>query len=150
MMHPERIEHHKSKPEKVIADLDQQILSKEASGVLNWMLVGLDKLRADGWQLNLNSQQQRSVDNLLLESEGHAVFVRECLTRDAEGQLTVPDCFSAYVEFCNQHGWTALTKNKFGSLIGDVVVRQFGTTTRNDIHDGSGKAQRGWKGIRHL
>jgi len=142
------IEYRKPKPEKVIADLDKQILTSEASGVLNWMLAGLDKLRADGWQLNLNGQQQKRVDNLLLESEGHAVFVRECLARDAEGQLTVPDCFSAYVEFCNQHGWTAQTKNKFGSLIGDVVVRQFGITARNDIRDGSGKAQRGWKGIR--
>ena len=116
------IEYRKPKPEKVIADLDKQILTSEASGVLNWMLAGLDKLRADGWQLNLTGQQQKSVDNLLLESEGHTVFVRECLARDAEGQLTVPDCFSAYVEYCNQHGWTALTKNKFGSLIGDVVV----------------------------
>jgi P4 family phage/plasmid primase-like protien len=142
------IEYHKPKPEKVIADLDKQILTGEASGVLNWMLDGLDKLRADGWQLNLTGQQQKRVDNLLLESEGHAVFVRECLARDTEGQLTVPDCFSAYVEFCNQHGWTALTKNKFGSLIGDVVVRQFGITTRNDIHEGNGKDQRGWKGIR--
>jgi putative DNA primase/helicase len=142
------IEYRKPKPEKVIADLDKQILATEASGVLNWMLAGLDKLRTDDWQLNLTSQQQRSVDNLLLESEGHTVFVRECLARDAEGQLTVPDCFSAYVEFCNQHGWTALTKNKFGSLIGDVVVRQFGITARNDIQDASGKAQRGWKGIR--
>jgi P4 family phage/plasmid primase-like protien len=141
------IEYHKPKPEKVIADLDKQILTIEASGVLNWMLDGLDNLRADGWQLNLTDQQQKRVDNLLLESEGHTVFVRECLTRDADGQLTVPDCFSAYVEYCNQHGWTALTKNKFGSLIGDVVVRQFGITARNDIRDGSGKAQRGWKGI---
>ena len=142
------IEYHKGKPDRVIADLDKKILNNEASGVLNWMLAGLDKLRADGWQLHLNRQQQERVDNLLLESEGHAVFARECLARDADGQLTVPDCFSAYVEFCNHHGWTALTKNKFGSLIGDVVVRQFGITARNDIRDGSGKSQRGWKGIR--
>jgi P4 family phage/plasmid primase-like protien len=142
------IEYHKPKPENVIADLDQQILRMEASGVLNWMLTGLDRLRADGWQLRLTASQQAAVDNLLLESEGHTVFVRECLMRDANGQLTVPDCFAAYVEFCNQHGWTALTKNKFGSLIGDVVVRQFGITARNDIQDASGKAQRGWKGIR--
>ncbi len=143
------IEYHKPKAEKVIADLDKRILTSEASGVLNWMLDGLDKLCANGWQLNLTSQQQKRVDNLLLESEGHTVFVRECLTRDATGQLTVPDCFSAYVEFCNQHGWTALTKNKFGALIGDVVIRQFGIPARNDIRDASGKAQRGWKGIRH-
>jgi hypothetical protein len=84
----------------------------------------------------------------LQESDSHAVFVSECMTRDAAGQLTVPDCFTAYVEFCHQRGWAALTKNQFGSLIDGVVVRQFGITSRNDIRDASGKAQRGWKGIR--
>jgi P4 family phage/plasmid primase-like protien len=141
------IEYHKLKPDKVIADLDRQILANEASGVLNWMLAGLDKLRADGWQLNLTRQQQKSVDNLLLESEAHMVFAREGLARDAAGRLTVPDCFTAYVEFCTQHGWNALSKNKFGSLIGDVMVRQFGITMRHDIPDTCGKMQRGWKGL---
>jgi phage/plasmid-associated DNA primase len=141
------IEYRKSKPETIIADLDQQILRTEASGVLNWMLAGLNKIRADGWQLRLTASQQAAVDNLLLESDGHAVFVRECLVQDAAGQLTVPDCFAAYVEFCNQRGWTALTKNKFGALIGDVIVRQFGITPSHDIRDTSGKMQRGWRRI---
>ena len=142
------IEYNKPKPEQVIADLDKRILTSEASGVLNWMLAGLDKLRAEGWQLNLTGQQQLRVDNLLQESDSHAVFVSECMTRDSAGQLTVPDCFTAYVEFCHQRGWAALTKNQFGSLIDGVVVRQFGITARHDIRDASGKAQRGWKGIR--
>jgi P4 family phage/plasmid primase-like protien len=141
------IEYRKPKPDKVIADLDQRILANEGSGVLNWMLEGLDKLRADGWQLNLNARQQAIVDNLLLESDGHAVFARECLRPDATQNLTVPDCFAAYVEFCTQRGWTALTKNKFGTLIGDVIVRQFGITPRHDIRDADNKAQRGWRGI---
>jgi putative DNA primase/helicase len=141
------IEYRKPKPDKVIADLDQRILANEGSGVLNWMLDGLDKLRADGWQLNLTARQQGIVDNLLLESDGHAVFAQECLRRDARQNLTVPDCFAGYVEFCTQRGWTALTKNKFGALIGDVVVRQFGITTRHDIRDADGKSQRGWRGI---
>lgn len=140
-------DYHKPKPKNVIADLDRLILATEASGVLNWMLEGLDKLRADGWQLLLTSGQQAAVDNLLLESDGHAVFARECLTRDIDGQLTVADCFAAYVRFCTQRGWTALTKNKFSALIGDVVVRQYGITTRHDIRDAYGKSQRGWRGI---
>jgi hypothetical protein len=87
------------------------------------------------------------VDNLLLESEGHVVFAREGLKRAATKGLTVQDCHAAYVEFCTQRGWTALTKNKFTALMSDAVVRQFGITSRNDIPDGSGKQQRGWKGL---
>ena len=71
------IEYRKPKPEKVITDLSERILAREASGVLNWMLKGLEKVRADGWQLHLTSAQQQLVDDLLLESDSHTVFVRE-------------------------------------------------------------------------
>ena len=132
----------------MIVDLSEQILAREASGVLNWMVEGLEKIRADDFQLHLTPAQQKVVDDLLLESESHVVFVRESLARDVQEQLTVADCYAAYVELCNEHGWRALTKNKFGAVIGDTVVHQFGITTRNDIPDSKGKDQRGWKGIR--
>lgn len=144
------IEYHNPKPEKVIADLSEQILAREASGVLNFMLEGLEKIRADGWQLYLTVPQQKLVDDLLLESESHTVFVRESIAGDAEEQLTVADCYAGYVEFCNDRGWRALTRNKFGAVIGDAIVHQFGITPRHDIRNGNGKPQRGWKGIRLL
>jgi hypothetical protein len=109
---------------------------------------GLEKVRADGWQLHLTSAQQQLVDDLLLESESNTIFVRENLTRDPEAQLTVADCYAGYVEFCDEHGWRALTRNKFGAVIGDAVAHQFSIPSRDDVADGNSKAQRGWKGIR--
>jgi P4 family phage/plasmid primase-like protien len=137
------VDYHKAKPTQVIADLDRQILATEASGVLNWMIEGLDKIRADGWQLHLTNGQQKAVDNLLLESDGHNLFVREELARADAGQLTVDDCFAAYVEFCTDRGWTSQTRNKFARLIADAVARTFGITVRHDIKDEAGRAQRG-------
>lgn len=141
------IEFRKSKPGNVIADLSERILANEGSGVLNWMLVGLDKLRADGWQLNLTTAQDKVVDDLLLESEGDVVFARECLRKDGAESLTVAQCFDSYVVFCNARGWTPMARKKFSNSIGDTVTRLFSMTVRNDISDPSGKAQRGWKGI---
>jgi len=141
------IPYEKPKPQHVIADLDQLILATEASGVLNWMLEGQEKLEADDWQLRLTDRQQEAVDNLLLESDGHSLFVREALTRTEGEQLTVEDCFAAYVEFCTERGWKALSRNQFGSVINDAVVRAYGLTSRHDIRDDSGRAQRGWSGL---
>ena len=67
--------------------------------------------------------------------------------RNSSLALTVEDCFAAYVEFCNQRGWTALNRNRFGAVIGDVVVRQFGVTQSHSIPVAGGKPQRGWRGI---
>lgn len=141
------VDYHKAKPKQIIADLDRQILATEASGALNWMIEGLDKLRADNWQLNLTNGQQTLVDNLLLESDGYNLFAREALNRVDGEQLTVTDCFAAYVEFCSERGWRALTRNKFGTVISDTIAREFGITPRHDISDGDGKSQRGWKGL---
>jgi hypothetical protein len=41
-----------------------------------------------------------------------------------------------------------LTRNRFGSVIGDAVVHQFWITPRHDITVGNSKTQRGWRGIR--
>jgi hypothetical protein len=57
------------------------------------MLEGLKKLRADGWQLHLTTNQQAAVDNLLLESDGITLFVNEALEPSKDSPLTVPDCF---------------------------------------------------------
>ena len=141
------IEYRKAKPEKVIADLSEQILAKEGPGVLNWMLEGLEKIRTAGWQLVLNEQQQKRVDDLLMESEAEVVFAKECLVRAGTESLTVAQCYEAFVAFCNARGWAAMAKKKFSNVIGDTVTRIYGLTVRHDITDSSGKTQRGWKGI---
>jgi len=142
------IEYAKPKTANVIADLSERILADEGPGVLNWMLEGLEKIRADGWQLRLTAEQEKRVDDLLLESEAEVVFAQECLHKDGLETLTVTQCFEAYVQFCNGRGWTTMARNKFSNCIGDTVTRLFGLTMRNDIYDPKGKAQRGWKGIK--
>lgn len=52
------------------------------------------------------------------------------------------------MEFYNERGWRAVTRNKFGAVIADAVVHQFGITTRHDISNNDSKPQRGWKVIR--
>jgi phage/plasmid-associated DNA primase len=133
----------------VIADLSERILGEEGPGVLNWMLEGLDKIRAAGWQLRLTEGQQKLVDDLLLESEGDVVFAKECLEKDGTESLTVVDCYDRYVGFCNERGWAAMAKRKFSNSIGDTVTRLYGLTVRHDVADWqTGKPQRGWKGIK--
>ncbi len=141
------IPYNRPKTNSVIADFDKIILRDEGSGVLNWKLDGLDELRADGWQLNQTSSQQATVDNLLLESDSCAVFVREQLRREPSGSLLLSDCFEEYVKFCTSRSWSPLTKNKFGNVVSEAIVRRFGITQRNNIPDSHKKHQRGWSGV---
>lgn len=141
------VEYKNAKPATVITDLSEQILAKEGPGVLNWMIAGLEKLQADGWSLRLNENQQRVVNDLLMESEADVVFAKECLHREAGAELTVARCYEAYVAFCNERSWVAMPRKRFSTVIGDTVTRQFGMTLRHDLSDDDGKNQRGWKGL---
>ena len=141
------VEYRKPKPATAITDLSEQILAKEGPGVLNWMLAGLAKLQADGWNLRLTDAQQKLVDDLLLQSDGDVVFAKECLRKNDSGSLTVAKCYEAYVGFCNERGWLATPRKRFSNVIGDTVTREFGLTVRHDIPDDADKPQRGWKGL---
>jgi phage/plasmid-associated DNA primase len=112
------------------------------------MIEGLERLLTDRWQLNLSQPQQGLVDDLLLESNGHALFVKEELIKADGQQLTVGECFAAYVEYCTNRGWVTLSRNKFGQVVVDEVARSYGITLRHDIREiGGGRAQRGWNGL---
>ena len=101
--------------------------------------------RFDGF--NAFFAEPSTLARLLPASGGLAGRRDEPRTHALRQGLTIPDCFAAYVQLCSERGWTALTKNKFGAEIRDVIVRQFGVTTRNDIPDDLGKPERGWRGL---
>lgn len=141
------IQYNNVKPAKPIADFDKVLFDSEGPGILNWMLEGVEKLRADGWQLKLSPAQQARVDDLLLESDSLTVFVADCLRLDPKYVLTVNDCYESYVRYCQQRNWVPLNRNDFGSEIGEVVTAKLGLAQRHDVPDTTGKNQRGWKGV---
>jgi P4 family phage/plasmid primase-like protien len=142
------IDYVKKPPAKPIADFAKILLRDEGPGILNWMLVGLKKLEADGWQLNLNAEQQARVDSLLLESDSVMVFTRDAFTKDQNLTVTVSDAFDSYTEYCQERGWTPVPRHDFGGQIEKAIAAQYGAALRHDILDPcSYKPQRGWKGI---
>jgi putative DNA primase/helicase len=141
------IEYRNPPVRNVITNLSELILREEGPGVLNWMLEGLNKIRADGWQLQSNDEQRRIVDDLLLESESYRHFARECLVNGGLYRLTVTDCYEKYVKFCSNRGWTALSRRNFGGIIEGIVLHEFSISLRHDVMGTDGKPQRGWIGL---
>jgi P4 family phage/plasmid primase-like protien len=143
------VNYERPKPKVVIPTLAEDILIKEGPGVLNFMLEGLGLLRNENWQLRLTENQQRRVDDLLLESDSHRVFAAECLIKDSTAPgMTKAEVYSAYVEFCDQRGWVAMTKNRFGKIGAEAVTQIFGLALRGDILGNGGKQNDGWKNLR--
>ena len=142
------IEYDKYRPDNVIVKLSEQLLESEASGILNWMLDGLDELKRQGYVIRLSLEQERAVDDLLMESESPHIFVKECLIADEVAKLTTSDCYTAYATYCKKRGWNVLQSRDAAKQITHAITVEFGLSQRNDIPNATGKDQRGWKGIK--
>lgn len=143
------VNYERPKPTVIFPNLAEYILENEGPGVLNFMLDGLDFLKNQNWQLNLTENQQRRVDDLLLESDSHRVFAVECLIKDSTAPgMTKSEVYSAYVEFCDRRGWVAMTKNRFGKIGAEAITQIFGLALRGDILASGGKQNDGWKNLR--
>lgn len=142
------IEYAKDENMSVIFNFSEQLLEKEASGVLNWMLDGLDRLKRTGYVINLAPDQKQKIDDLLMESESHTAFVKDCIVRDDSSALIAGDCYDAYSKYCKKRGWPPSPAREASKEITHAILVQFQLSQRNDMPGKNGKDQRGWKGIK--
>jgi P4 family phage/plasmid primase-like protien len=137
--------------EKVNPDLAEQIVKKEASGVINWMVQGLIALRRDfelhgAWRLE--EEQKSRIENLLMESDSVLYFVHEEIVIGSEADsLTVFEVRHAYDRFCDDHGWAPQSKAVVERELPHVLTDKFKVAKRHDICR-ERTQQRGWRGIK--
>lgn len=135
-------------PAKPVPDLAEQLIQDEGAGILNWAIDGLEKLRADNYNLRLNKRQQNLVEDMLAESDSVHRFVLGCLRKGSVmTSLTVTQCYTEYLDYCSAQGWNAVSRNEFGSQLPSLVSHGLGTAVRNDIPGENGKQQHGFRGL---
>jgi len=153
------LKYDKPKPEHDDKELFDKIMKEEASGILNWMLDGLEKLKAKDFDLALNDIQLREVENLLMSSQAPEIFVREALEVDPskDSVMTKAEVLEAHHDYCMGRKWRVKGLKNIPKRIEDEIYDLHGRPLRNDIippiskevnlsHDN--RPQRGWKGLR--
>lgn len=128
--------------------LSKHIVASEGSGVLNWALEGLDRLRDENWQMSVTDRQQAILDDMLLESESVRVFLADQIVEEPGATLTGAEASERYQRFCLARGWKPVSDRVFSSEIIPRIERHFGRARRNDIPTCAGSSVRGWKDIR--
>lgn len=129
-------------------NLSQRLFSEEGPGILNFALDGLEKLRAQGYNLHLNPRQQTLVDDLLTESDSIFNFAQDCLRCGGQHQtITVSECYSEYLAYCGARGWNAVARSDFGSKLPPLVTQLLSKAVRNDIVGANDKQQHGFREV---
>jgi hypothetical protein len=74
-------------------------------------------------------------------------FINLVIELNPQKSLTLTDSYTAFLEFCGKIGLMLVERRHFEDLAGDIIREQYGLALRNDILNGSGRHQRGWRGL---
>ena len=83
------------------------------SGILNWLLEGLEKYRKD--RLKPAESMQEALNNYRYESDKLSRFIEECLpvSEDPQVKIRADDIYSSYQVWCAISGHHPEAKNRF-------------------------------------
>jgi putative DNA primase/helicase len=138
-------------PNKKIPDFGSFLIRTEGSGILNWALVGAQKLLTeipdDGGDIVMTERQHDVVNSLLAESDSLRHFLQDSVVVDEYRDVTVTELVEAYAAYCPERKWQALPITEVQSNLETLMLELFGVTKRHDI-ERNDKSQRGFRGVR--
>ena len=138
-------------PRKVINDFGGYLVRTEGAGILNWALLGAQKVLAEipdgGGDFQLTARQREMVDSLLAESDSLRQFIRDRMIRDTFGDVTVAEIVEAYSAYCPERRWQPLPITEVHGKLEGLMLEVFGITKRHDVKR-SNKSQRGFFGVK--
>jgi hypothetical protein len=139
---------------KEITDYDEVLFEEEAQGILAYIVEGakehLIELKEHG-NFRLSAEQIQRIEQFLTESEALRFFVEEEIERKDGSDLESFDIAEAFIIFCNEREWTALTIRQIEGRLRDLMLEihhsAYASKTRRagDKKDEKERGGRGYK-----
>jgi putative DNA primase/helicase len=99
------------------AILGKLTTSEELSGILNWALEGLRRLRAQRWQLSDAKSVEETRQEYVRKSDQVKAFVMECCLSDPDGAVSKQRLFQAFLLYCRGRSLPLVTDKTFFSRL---------------------------------
>ena len=134
----------KSGGKKRIPNFAKLLFEEEGSGILNWALDGWAMLQEDlttSGQFQITKDQQKIVDDLLMESESLSVFVKNAIFAKSGEFLNSEDVVGEYEKFCESQGWTPMNRTRVMRDLPFLISKEF---QKPKIRKSN---KRGWNGL---
>ena len=138
-------------PAKKIPDFGSYLIRTEGSGILNWALLGAQKVLSEipdeGGDFLLTARQRGIVDSLLAESDSLRHFLQDRVVTGAWGDVTTSELVEAYAAYCPERHWQPLPITEVQNKLEGLMLELFGVTKRHDVKRNE-KNQRGFSGVK--
>jgi putative DNA primase/helicase len=131
---------------------DKDLLKKlttpeELSGILNWSLEGLTRLRGNGWTFS-NSKSTKDVRlDYIRRSSPIKAFLMDCTLLKSDGVIAKKVLFEAFVDYCQKMKLATVTSDTFFKNLPLYFAGHPLQESREAVH-GLGKAVRCFRGIK--
>ncbi|MDR0475968.1 MAG: DUF5906 domain-containing protein [Treponema sp.] len=104
----------------------EQKLRGEASGILNWILLGTEKWKREG--LKTPAAVLNATDEYKNEMDVIGIFIKECCTQGAGVSIRIRELFKAYQEWCEQNNEHAVSERFLGLRLKEMGFEQTRTS----------------------
>ncbi|TRZ48412.1 MAG: hypothetical protein D4S01_10345 [Dehalococcoidia bacterium] len=124
-----------------IPNIERKWLPKETSGVLNWMLEGLYRLKEQG-QCSTSKTTEETKAEFMRVSDPFRAWLNDCCAFLSVGKITRDEAYTNYKNYAEELGATPDTPKTFYNKI-----RQTPKVSDCRGRDSTGKIQRYFKGL---
>ena len=120
---------------------DRELLTKlttteELSGILNWAIEGLKRLRDNGWNFTTTSSLEITREDYKRRSDPVWAFVQDCLIEESAGVVVKETLYNAFKNYCQERGIPLIQKGSFYSTLPSKVTI---TSGYREVIEGQGK-----------
>ncbi|MDP0497954.1 MAG: phage/plasmid primase, P4 family [Verrucomicrobiota bacterium JB024] len=119
-----------------IPGFDELLLREEGSGILNWMLSGLQRHRQElvsAGKFILSEAQAKRVDDLLNESDSVRAFAAERLIPFQGRSVTARALIEAYENYCAAQGWEPHRSSRVNQELRSTLLETYGIRQSHDL-----------------
>ena len=101
-------------------DLADKIIEGELSGVLNWVLEGLARLKKNK-RFTKDDESEKALEEYKRDSDSVASFSEDCaITRSIE-EVPLKSAYSSYREYCDDFSFSPLNVSNFKNRLKDKI-----------------------------
>lgn len=125
---------------KRILRLGQIIAEEEASGILNWMIEGYNRLKSNNWRFTYSRQAEELISEYRKDNNNVLNFVDEICEIYPTQKMNNAMAYKKYQDWCKESGTNPVKKKSFTHEIFENF-KEVGVTRYRDNNE------RGFKGI---
>lgn len=133
------------KQDKRLIDKNFWIDSGELSGILNWALIGLERLIANNWKFSEASSVKDILDEYKVSINPIKQFLKDYVEYAPNNEIHVAELYEKYVSHCKTYGINKVESQVFGPNVRRVfpyITQSKGTSLYGKLRS------RIWYGIR--